>query len=315
MRLVSAEQTGEAGSEAQPTLYGDCTPVPEVITTEIFLSPDPPVLAPAYGVGVDSTALIIGLKRRGIRPDVILYGTPGSDKRVTYRYLPVFNEWLRSVDFPEVTVVRKASPKTGDVSLEGECLRTGYLPSLAYGRHDCSSKWKAAAQQKFLNNWEPARLSWRRGRKVVRAIGYEADECGRIKKAQTYQAKKPDKKFLYWHPLAEWGWTREDCVEVIKSEGLPVPSKSACFMCPASKKWEIEQLAATDPDLFLRALQLEHNAAARSRTMKGLGRSFAWRDLPVAAPFLARIEGRIDRDKTDIMADVAEELPELKRAA
>lgn len=262
------------------------------INSDLFFSFDPPLLVPAYGVGRDSTAMIIEMKNRDIRPDLILFADPGSEKPESYKYLSIMNEWLRSVGFPEITVVRKASPRTGDTSLEMESLRKGLLPSIAYGGHSCSDKWKAAPQEKCLNNWPPARLSWRRKKKVVRAIGYEAAECGRIKKAVTYLKKRPDKKFDYWYPLQEWNMSLPECVATIEKEGLPIPMKSSCTFCPSSKLHEIEWLAENHPDLFLRALVIEETASINNRSVKGLGRSFAWRDLPCAKPFLVQLHHR-----------------------
>ena len=60
----------------------------------------------AYGVGRDSTALIVEMQRRGIRPDAILFANIGSEKRETYEFIPVFSQWLTSHGFPRITVVR-----------------------------------------------------------------------------------------------------------------------------------------------------------------------------------------------------------------
>lgn len=269
--------------------------LPSPITTETFLTDDPPLLVPAYGIGRDSTAMIIKMEQLGIRPAAILAADLGCEKPETYQYIDIFNQWLRSVDFPEITIVRKSSPKVGDLTLYDECMRTKYLPSIAYRRHNCSQKWKGSPQEKFLNNWAPAILSWRRGRKVVRAIGYEATECKRLDKASTYIQQRPSPKFDYWWPLKEWGMTLDDCITTIKGAGLPVPIKSSCYMCSASKKWEIEWLARTHPVLFLQALMLEKVVEGNNRTVKGLGINFAWRDLPCAVPFLEELERSYER--------------------
>lgn len=42
------------------------------------------------------------------------------------------------------------------------------------------------------------------------------------------------------------------------------------------KKKEIQALWENHPDLFQRAIDLEHGAAATSRTVKGLGRDWSW---------------------------------------
>ncbi|QDU97641.1 hypothetical protein Pla8534_54920 [Lignipirellula cremea] len=51
----------------------------------LFRSPAPkPPLVVAYGLGVDSTAMLIGLQRRGVRPDLILFANTGGEKPETY---------------------------------------------------------------------------------------------------------------------------------------------------------------------------------------------------------------------------------------
>ncbi|HEY3900846.1 MAG TPA: hypothetical protein VGM54_19705 [Chthoniobacter sp.] len=44
-----------------------------------------------YGMGVDSTALLVGLKARGISPDAILTADTGGEKPATYAYRMVMN--------------------------------------------------------------------------------------------------------------------------------------------------------------------------------------------------------------------------------
>jgi len=55
---------------------------------------------------------------------------------------------------------------------------------------------------------------------------------------------------------------------------LPVPVQKRLLLLPASKKAEILWLQSTHPDLLARALEIESNAAAGLRSVKGLaGRS------------------------------------------
>jgi hypothetical protein len=77
----------------------------------------------------------------------------------------------------------------------------------------------------------------------------------------------------------DWGFDREKCKKIIAQAGLPIPVKSACFFCPASKKQEIAWLEERHPDLLERALRIERNAQAKLTSIKGLGRSFAWEKL------------------------------------
>lgn len=49
-----------------------------------------------YGMGVDSTAMIVGMHARGERPDLILFADTGGEKPETYAYLPHINAWLEA---------------------------------------------------------------------------------------------------------------------------------------------------------------------------------------------------------------------------
>ena len=65
--------------------------------------------------------------------------------------------------------------------------------------------------------------------------------------------------------------------EVILGEGLPLPMKSACWMCPASKKHEVAWLARTHPELAEAATRMERLAHERGlTTTRGLGRRWSW---------------------------------------
>lgn len=45
---------------------------------------EPPPVVLAYGIGVDSTALLIELEARGEAPDLVLTADPGAEKPATY---------------------------------------------------------------------------------------------------------------------------------------------------------------------------------------------------------------------------------------
>jgi hypothetical protein len=94
--------------------------------------PDCPLVV-AYGLGVDGTAMLIEFARRGIRPDLILFADTRGEKPETYAYLPVIQDYLARVGFPGVVVVRYCPKRAAYHTLEGQCLHTGTLPSLAYG--------------------------------------------------------------------------------------------------------------------------------------------------------------------------------------
>ena len=227
------------------------------------------LLVVSYGGGVNSTAMLIGMQQRGIKPGLILFADTGGEKPSTYKYLKQFARWLREHDMPELVIVQNEGI---DKTLEGHCMRTKYLPSLAYGYKKCSHRFKKEPQEKYTNNWQPARDSWKSGRKLVKAIGYDADEVNRA-------GIKDDDKYHYWYPLIEWEWSRPECVAAIESAGLCTPFKSACFFCPASTKHDVVDLSKRHPDLFDRAVAMEKAAEPNSDVIKGLYRHDSWQNI------------------------------------
>lgn len=225
----------------------------------------------SYGGGVNSTAMLIEYANRGLNVDLILFADTGAERPHTQEYIKTFSKYLKSKGLPEIIIVKKTDIKGEVLTLEQDCLNRKQLPSLAYGFKTCSQKYKIQPQDKFVNNWEPAKQEWKKGNKITKLIGYDADEEHRTNK--NYE----DKKYNFIYPLVEWEMGRDDCVDIIEKSGLCQPGKSACFFCPSSKKTEIKQLKAVYPELAERALLMERNAELTS--IKGLGRSFNWGDL------------------------------------
>lgn len=244
----------------------------------------------AAGLGVDSTAALVEMERRAIRPDRILFADTGGEKPETMAYLGVLNERLAAVGFPEIVTVRYKvqRPLYGHYeTLEEECLLHGKLPAISYGGHQCSDKWKIGPQRRDLENWEPARRAWAQGVPVTWVIGFDA---GPKDARRCERLPDDDPRYRYWTPLIEWGWDRERCkLEIGRCDRLsaiaarhgvdPVPVKSACFFCGSSKASEVVELKRLHPDLADRAMRMERQAAPNLTTTTGLFRR-ATKDRP-----------------------------------
>lgn len=221
-----------------------------------------------WGLGQDSTGMLVGMKERGIRPDLIIVADVGSERRLTTQLRPIFDDWLESVGFPRSVTVRY-TPKNFKhwppyYSLLENCLTNVTLPSLAYGFHTCSSKWKIQPINSYIAQQEWARQCWRDGQKIRKAIGFDSSphEQRRAQRGCKTFAVQFDEAERYdlEYPLQQWGWTRADCVAAIMRAGLPVPPKSSCFFCPAMKTFEVESLEA---DELRTVIVLEARTAAR----------------------------------------------------
>lgn len=239
--------------------------------------PDPTApLVVSYGMGVDSTGVLVLLARAGVVPDAITFADTGGEKPETYDYLPTINAWCVRVGFPEVTVVRygTAQARNGGAysTLEENCLVNATLPGIVFGfgggtyGKSCSQKWKVGPQDRWTRRWEPAQAAWKRGAKVVRIIGYDCSP------ADAKRSTIPDDaRYRYWYLLREAGLTRDAIKELIASEGLPVPPKSACWFCPATTPGELREFVAAHPEYVERIVAMERAAVpSLDRKVEGL---------------------------------------------
>ena len=232
------------------------------------MTDSPPMITVlSLGGGVNSTALLLALVRRGEHPDLVLFSDTGGERPSTYAHIDHVEKWCgdQKIEFQRVTNGGRGQGET----LEENCLTRKELPSLAYGFKGCSVKWKRQPMDRFVRDWEPAAEAWSRGEKVMRLIGIDAGERHRA-------VLDEDKKYRYRYPLVEWDMGRDECIEEIKQAGWEVPSKSSCYFCPAMRRSEILKLKDEHPDLLERALEIERNA--ETHTVSGLGRNWKWAD-------------------------------------
>lgn len=227
-----------------------------------------------YGGGTNSTALAILAIERRERPDILVFADTGSERPETYAYLDVFRTFLgrHSIALEVVRWMRRDGSFT---PLHEDCEAKKTLPSKAFGLAGCTVKWKQQPVDKWLSHHPDVLAEHRAGRVVERWIGYDADEPER---AYRMLEKNPAANLWKWRaPLVEWGMGRDECIDVIRRAGLPLPGKSACWMCPSSKPREVLDLMRNHPALGQRALQMERQAELVN--VKGLGRSWAWADV------------------------------------
>ena len=270
-----------------------------------MIVPPPPVVL-AYGIGVDSTALLIELHARGQAPDLVLTADTGNEKPATYAYLDIIGPWMRDrgIRHEIVSYVPKRfkhwPPYYGILEM---CLTNATLPSKSLGGSSCSLKYKKAPQDAYLRTWQPALDAWARGQRGVRLIGYDAGPRDTARANHALSIDDP----LYdcRSPLRDWRWDRPDCVARIEAEGLPVPPKSACILCIANKPDEIRDL----PAWCLRLIVLvEARAAPRLHTVEGLWRR-STKARPGSMTAFIRAERLLPGDEIDrIVRDAPTEL-------
>lgn len=237
-------------------------------------APDPnwPVLA-AYGAGVDSTAMLLEWLARGERLDAVLFADVGAERPATYAFLEIFRDWLAAQGVA-LTVVRYRPRNFKNwppyATIEENLLSNGTLPSIAFSGagHTCSLKWKVAPQEAWTRAWPMAEAAWAAGGRVVKLIGYDASPRD-LKRYAHARDLQTDDRYHYRYPLLEWGWDRKRCEARILEAGLPLPPKSSCWFCTASRPEEIDALP---PVILRRIVLMEARARPRLRAIDGLWR-------------------------------------------
>jgi len=230
----------------------------------------------ACGVGRDSTAMLMGMHARSLRPDAILFADVGAEKRQTYEYIPILQRWLKRAKFPPLTIVRYVPVRrtTPYRTIEGDMAMNCVLPGIVFGRGTCTNKWKIDPQNKWTKEWPLAQEAWARGEKVVKLIGYDAGETKRLAKADAKahagRFQRDRERYEVRYPLMEWGWNLQRCLDEIAERSVPAPVKSACMFCPNQQPWEVVELLS--PEERARVMRIELAAEPYNKSIRGLWR-------------------------------------------
>lgn len=279
----------------------------------------------SWGVGTNSTAMLILCKKLGIRPDYILFADTGGESYETYEYLEYFQEWLVKNDMPKPHVVRASYGNTSEKrktyasakktfkallfcdsvevltyviwwvgvtgatpkTLEESCLITQTLPSMAYNKKACSRQWKIEPQDRFAKE----QGLFADGQKVRKFIGYHAGEWSRAVNKKSKQLMLEDEHYIYEYPLIKYGINQLACNFLIQSEGLRLPPKSSCFFCPNRTPSEI---LALPEEMRERGNLIERTNEMGihfqpGTSIKGLGRNVRWQSLGELTPLEATL--------------------------
>lgn len=185
----------------------------------------------SYGAGVNSTALAILLIKAGWGGPIVFAET-GTEWPDTYCFMDYFeSEWLRPRNMAILRIGAEWRGSDRQLSLIEYCEQRHYIPIMA--QRWCTARWKVEPCEKYRD-----------------AGGYTAYMLG-IDAGEQQRAQGTIR------PLVDWGLDREDCIQVIEAQGLPIPRKSGCYICPFQSDHQWRELWHKHPELFARAEALE----------------------------------------------------------
>lgn len=212
----------------------------------------------SYGGGRQTVAACVLIKRGVIpRPDRIVIADTGRENPSTWEYLEEHTRpMMRSVGL-EIEIAPRSFATVDLYAHNGDLLIPVYTATGKLSAF-CSNEWKAYVARRHLrDSGENGANFW---------IGFALDETNRIKKEKPGPWRKR-------YPLAELCLTKQDCKEVILSDGKPLPPPSSCFMCPNKSNEEWRMIRDFYPESFEVACCLDEEVRAEDVAS---GRSGVW---------------------------------------
>jgi hypothetical protein len=214
----------------------------------------------SYGGGRQTVAICV-LIARGLlpRPDRVVMADTGRENPMTWSYLAAHVRPLLAPLGLDVEVAPHSLATVDLYAHNGDLLlpvhsATGKLPGF------CSDEWKRRVVERYL-----------RGQGVDRAemwIGFALDERRRVARLL---ASNDRTKFPPRCPLVELMLTTADCLSLVRSEGLPEPFVSSCWMCPNKRNAEWRYLRDHQPDYFEQACRIDEEAREEDIERGGSG--------------------------------------------
>lgn len=193
----------------------------------------------SYGGGVQTIAMcVLVATGRLPRPDYVIAADTGREMPTTWTYAREYAAPLLArvgLDLhiaPHDLATVDLYGKNGDL-LVPVFTSTGKLPTY------CSTEWKGRVVARYAR-----RVLGVEG-EIVNWIGFSLEERRRVKGEAGRR-----------YPLLDLLLTRADCERIILDAGLPLPSKSRCFICPHQTAAEWAEVRA-QPALWAEAVAVD----------------------------------------------------------
>lgn len=220
-----------------------------------------------YGGGRQTVAECI-LVKRGLlsKPDRVVIADTGRENQSTWDYLEEVTKPLLASVGLAVEIAPRSLAYVDLYGHNGDLLLPVYTKDGKLSSF-CSDEWKASVIKRYLHLGE---------------LGYKSAEIATMPQMNIKQVmkKRIDTKFVNWigfawdersrikvtegkrFPLCDKMLTKSDCIDIIQSEGVPLPSPSSCWICPHKHNWQWRILRDKYPNDFEQACLLDEQIRA-----------------------------------------------------
>ena len=223
----------------------------------------------SLGAGVQSSTMALMAANGELpKPDCAIFADTGNEPVAVYTYLdflkkilpyPIYkvskgniiDDMIGSIDngtrFPTAPFFTQAEITGKKGMLRRQCTadykiipikkKIRELCNIGFGKH--------FPKDKYVEQW----------------IGISTDEIGRMKPSR-------DKYILNRHPLIELKMSRQDCINYLNKNKIPLPEKSACIICPFHNDAYWHFMKTERPIEFNEAVDFDKKVRTGSRKIR-----------------------------------------------
>jgi hypothetical protein len=219
----------------------------------------------SFGGGQQSVAALVLAAEKKIDFPLFIFANVGDDSEnpETLHHVENYAKPYAAKHGIELVEVRRIMKRTGRERtllehLEMPASRSIDIPvkmaNGAPGHRKCTDVYKIQ-----LIAEETARRGATEENPAIIGIGISQDEIGRATNHNSIPHQRKTYPLIGTPAEHDTGLrlTRLDCQRIIKSAGLPVPPKSACWFCPMQRPEGWHDRRRTQPELFEKACGLE----------------------------------------------------------
>lgn len=206
----------------------------------------------AFGGGVQTICTLTLIAEKQLpKPARATMVDTSRERSLTWQYVNTYAVPLMKSMGMELEIVPHSYATVDLYGKNGDLLIPAYttngkLPTF------CSNEWKRRPMFRYL-----AEQGYGPKKPIITWMGMSLDEIERMRISDVKWAKN-HYPLIFDVPLR-----RHECALQIERFGLPIPPKSACWMCPHLDNEEWEQEAELTPEDFAKAVQLEQDVNSK----------------------------------------------------